>query len=89
MAPEVILQKGYNLKADIWSLGWTIIEMAIAGNPWGKQIKGNIEDMIKLLDQNIKPETPSHLSDNWKDFISKWLERDVEKRWSSCNINWN
>ena len=63
-----------------------MIEMSVAGNPWGKQIKGNIEDMIKLLNQNIRPETPSSLSENWKDFISKCLERDVDLRWSSFEL---
>lgn len=35
MAPELIVNKGYGRKADVWSLGCCLVEMAIGGNPWG------------------------------------------------------
>lgn len=35
MAPEVVMNKGLRRKADIWSLGCLMIELAVGGNPWG------------------------------------------------------
>ena len=41
MAPEILMNKGIHRKADIWSLGCLIIEMAIASNPWGAETFDN------------------------------------------------
>lgn len=41
MAPEVLMNKGIRRRADIWSLGCTIIEMAVGGNPWGNELFDN------------------------------------------------
>lgn len=51
MAPEIIMNQGIHRKADIWSLGCLVIEMAIAGNPWGTEVfDNNFQAIMKIAD---------------------------------------
>jgi serine/threonine protein kinase len=77
MAPEILTSKSIKRKADIWSLGCMIIEMAVGGNPWGNELFDNYFDAIlKVADPNRYPTIPEDLSTDCKDFIRKCLTRD-------------
>lgn len=55
MAPEVLQSKGIRRKADVWSLGCMVIEMAVGGNPWGNELvqtDNNFQAMLKIVDPN-------------------------------------
>ena len=81
MAPEVLMNKGIRRRADIWSLGCLIIEMAVGGNPWGNELFDNSFHAIKIIaDSNKLPLIPEHLSPLCKDFIIKCLNRDYQSR---------
>jgi len=77
-APEVICHKKYGKKADIWSLGCTLIEMT-GHKPWG-----NIENIYQIMNKigksNLTPEIPECLSDNFKNFLDLCFKRDPKKR---------
>jgi hypothetical protein len=81
MAPEILRQKPSDWRADIWSLGWTIIEMATLDNPWATQKIGNtIEDLFKLWDKYGHPDIPEYFSEPLKDFVEKCFAIDYRKR---------
>jgi len=75
MAPEIIKKQGYNNKADIWSLGITIIEM-MEYYPPNTDI--TTIEMLPLITERppptLKPTTPA--SNGIRSFLSKLLVKD-------------
>ena len=81
VAPEVLLEKSYNNKIDLWSLG--VITYLIVS---GKLPFDHRQDDQEIARQTIYEE-PSFKNNIWKkiskdciDFISKLLVKDPEKR---------
>lgn len=79
MAPEVICQTKYGKKADIWSLGCTILEMATGLPPWGK-LENHMEAILKIGKSNENPEIPSDLPQDLIDFLIKCFIRNPKER---------
>jgi len=79
MAPEVIQEVGYDLKADIWSLGITCIEMAESKPPYS-----NIHPMRAIFMIPSKPPPRLTQPDKWSkefnDFIFKTLTKAPDQR---------
>jgi serine/threonine protein kinase len=85
MAPEIIQEVGYDVKADIWSLGITAIEMAE-----GKPPLGNVHPMRAIFMIPSRPPptltNPEEWSTNLKDFISKCLVKNPDQRASATDL---
>ena len=77
-APEVICHKKYGKKADIWSLGCTLIEMT-GNQPWGN-IENIFQVMNKIGKSNLTPDIPDCLSNNFKNFLKLCFKRDPKQR---------
>jgi len=84
MAPEVMTQSGHGRKADIWSVGATVMQMRTAVPPW----KANkFDSIIQLMchiagDPNAIPMLPSidEIGENLDNFLRHCFQRDHTKR---------
>jgi len=85
MAPEVITSSGAGRKADIWSLGCVIIEMATAKQPWGG-FDNHMVAMYKIGISKETPRVPDFLSEIAQDFIRKCVRRLPDERWSATEL---
>ncbi|CAK57270.1 unnamed protein product (macronuclear) [Paramecium tetraurelia] len=84
MAPEVVKQQKSGRKADIWSLGCTMIELATGKPPW-YQLNNQFAVMIRIGKGEI-PEVPEGFSEEAKNFVSHCLEVDEHKRWNATKL---
>merc|ERR1719313_2291470 len=80
MAPEVMNQQVYGRKADIWSLGCLLLEMATGKQPWGLNFDNPMAAMCKIAMSNETPPIPDFLSEDCQDFARKCLQRDPKVR---------
>lgn len=86
MAPEVF-KEGHGRKADVWSLGCTVLEMATAEHPWGTGAFDNIMNAVWTISMTTElPAIPEALPSSCRDFISTCIRRSVEERPSSRRL---
>uniref|UniRef100_A0A4W3HMB4 Mitogen-activated protein kinase kinase kinase 3 n=1 Tax=Callorhinchus milii TaxID=7868 RepID=A0A4W3HMB4_CALMI len=69
MSPEVISGEGYGRKADVWSLGCTVVEMLTEKPPWAEFEA--MAAIFKIATQPTNPQLPSHISDHCRDFLKQ------------------
>uniref|UniRef100_A0A3B5MID6 Mitogen-activated protein kinase kinase kinase 3 n=1 Tax=Xiphophorus couchianus TaxID=32473 RepID=A0A3B5MID6_9TELE len=67
MSPEVISGEGYGRKADVWSLGCTVVEMLTQKPPWAEFEA--MAAIFKIATQPTNPLLPPRASDQTRDFI--------------------
>lgn len=81
MAPEIFWGEGYGRKADIWSVGCTVVEMLT-----GRPPLGHLEPaaaIFRIGSRPMEPTLPERVSQDAKDFIKvalKWKPK--ERPWS-------
>ena len=78
-APEILANKYYGTKCDIWSLGCAIIEMG-GMEPWNNTLNTYYQYIQIVGNTSQIPAIPSQFSDELKDFLSKCLVKDPDQR---------
>ncbi|EIW86801.1 Pkinase-domain-containing protein [Coniophora puteana RWD-64-598 SS2] len=90
MAPEVISARaglrGYNSKADIWSVGCVVYEMLTGKRPWSDYEE--VAVMLRLYQQPESPPLPADfvLSDLGNDFKERCFAVDPDKRATAAEL---
>ncbi|KAM4710640.1 mitogen-activated protein kinase kinase kinase 2 isoform 2-T2 [Anableps anableps] len=69
MSPEVISGEGYGRKADIWSVGCTVVEMLTQRPPWAEFEA--MAAIFKIATQPTNPVLPPHVSDHCREFLRR------------------
>ncbi|CAA7031223.1 unnamed protein product [Microthlaspi erraticum] len=88
MSPEMMSHGMVDYKADVWAFGCSVLEMLSGESVWGEHGDLCSDDWANLIGHSdLMPRQPVWLSTQAKDFLSKCLERDVHKRWSSYNLS--
>ncbi|ORY26892.1 hypothetical protein BCR39DRAFT_539983 [Naematelia encephala] len=77
MAPEIVKQTSYTLKADIWSVGCLVVEMLTGTHPWAEL---NQMQAIFRIGSQARPANPSDISPEAADFLNRTFEIDHIKR---------
>ncbi|CCI46775.1 unnamed protein product [Albugo candida] len=79
MAPEVVKQTGHDYKADIWSIGATMIEMATAKYPWPDS-NNSWSTMLAIANATEPPPFPPNLSQQAIQFLQQCMRINPAER---------
>ena len=88
MAPEVIKHGPYGTKADIWSVGCTVVEMLNGGDvPWSENFE-NIYSALLFISthEGLPTNVPETIDPECRDFLEHCFRHDPEERWSATGL---
>jgi len=90
MSPERCKGEGYNFDTDIWSLGLTIVEMALGKYPYldpgVDKNKLSFWDVLECISSKPVPKIPDTFSNEMKDFIAICLRKEAGTRSSASEL---
>ena len=74
MAPEVVRGEKYGRKADIWSVGATVVEMLTGKHPW-PATEHHFATFTQIATAKGGPPVPATISRELRDFLSLCFAR--------------
>ncbi|XP_077997283.1 mitogen-activated protein kinase kinase kinase 3-like isoform X2 [Glandiceps talaboti] len=84
MSPEVINGEGYGRKADVWSIGCTVVEMFTKNPPWAEFEA--MAAIFKIATQQTQPDLPHYVSEDARDFLKLIFSKIPEDRPSAAEL---
>ncbi|XP_074651945.1 serine/threonine-protein kinase ULK3-like isoform X2 [Tubulanus polymorphus] len=79
MAPEIIVKRQYNPKADLWSIGVLMYECLFGRAPFASKTYKELQE--KVLDSKpIEIPVGIEITDNCRDLVLRLLQRDPDVR---------
>ncbi|GJP79489.1 hypothetical protein CLOP_g9720 [Closterium sp. NIES-67] len=85
MAPEVIKGEGYGRRADIWSVGCTVIEMLTGRHPW-PGMDNTWSAIFHIAKTTTGPPIPEAASEEARDFLTACFQLDPNQRPSASDL---
>ncbi|CAM9224071.1 unnamed protein product [Phaeothamnion confervicola] len=81
MAPEVLTQRHYSPKADVWAVGGAILQMATLSPPWaGKNFKTPVQLARHMCATRASPDIPSWVAEPLMAIMRRCFEWEVADR---------
>ena len=81
MAPEILMNKKYNIKADLWSLGVIIFQLLYKKLPYKAKNERELLDAILKSDGiTIPNDSDNQISDCLFDLLNQLLQKDQKNR---------
>lgn len=71
---------------DIWSLGVSILEFYLGRFPFSVSRQGDWASLMCAICLAPPPEAPPTASREFRDFISRCLQREPERRWNAAQL---
>lgn len=62
----------YSVSSDVWSLGLSIIEVAMGTYPYPPETYANVFAQLSAIVQGDPPTLPDGFSDDACDFVGRW-----------------
>ncbi|XP_041467063.1 mitogen-activated protein kinase kinase kinase 2-like isoform X2 [Lytechinus variegatus] len=84
MSPEIINGEGYGRRADVWSIGCTVVEMLTTKPPWADYEA--MAAIFKIATQPTDPVLPQSVSNDARNFLNLCFKKTLSERPAAAEL---